>query len=97
MVFRAAGTKGTIEFIFKAGVNIGPGATSSLTLYKEGYPPTEVKADPGDAYGGEISYFAKCIEEDTEPFECLPEDCREVTAMLVGVIESIETGKSVKL
>lgn len=66
MHFRGLGTKATVEYIYKAGENIGAGATSTFVLYEEGKDVQNVACEEYDAYGREIEYFCECIESGAE-------------------------------
>jgi len=67
MRMRVLGTKGTLEFQYIAGENIGPESTSSLMWYKPGEKGVKVDVENYDAYGKEIEYFAECITAGKDP------------------------------
>jgi len=93
MYMRVLGTKGTVEFSFKAGVNIDAGAVSSLTVFLEGEGGGKpVEHETYDAYGKEIQYFADCIEQGTDPEMVTEESVLTVTKTLMKAKESLITG-----
>jgi len=78
MHMRALGTKGTLEYIFKAGENIGPDAKGSLVKYLPGKVAETLDVPQYDGYGKEIEYFVDCIERGVDT-----ETCNEPSVLLV--------------
>lgn len=69
MFFKAAGTKGTVEFYYKAGENISLRDSSSteIRIYQKGKKPVVKVPETYDAYVREIEYFLSCVEKGTQP------------------------------
>jgi len=93
MHFRGAGTKATVEFVYKAGENIGAGATTSFVLYEEGKEPQDIAFDEYDGYGREIEYFAQCIESGAETKEVTSESVLTVLASVIAAKKSLADNK----
>ena len=93
MRMRVLGTKGTLEFSYTAGENIGTESASSLMWYRPGEKGEKVKADHYDPYGKEIEYFAGCIvnEKDTETVS--EESVIQVLASILAAKESLSKGE----
>ncbi len=83
MRMRVLGTKGTLEFTFISGENIGPGSTSTLLMYKPDDGGKKVEVQGYDAYGREVQYFLDCIE-NYEPTKTVSED--SILTVLSSVI-----------
>ena len=93
MRMRVLGTKGTIEFYYAAGENIGPDSTSSLMLFKPGDGGRKIEAETYDAYGREVEYFIDCIENNKETEQVMEESILTVLASVIAAKESLKTGK----
>ena len=89
MHFRGSGTKATVEFLYKAGENIGAGAVTSFKLYVEGKEAQDVEFEEYDGYGKEVEYFAKCIEDGSETAWVTNESVLNVLASVVAAKESL--------
>ena len=92
MRMRVLGTKGTLEFQYTAGENIGPESASSLMLYSPGEKGGKVEVENYDPYGKEIEYFTSCIAlgKDTE---IVPESSvMQVLASILAAKESLIKG-----
>lgn len=89
MHFRALGTKATVEFIYKAGENIGAGAITTFFLYEEGKDPQDVEFDEYDAYGREIEYFAQCIESGAPTDKVTNESVISVLTSVIAAKQSL--------
>ena len=97
MYIRLLGDKGTIEFSYKAGVNIGAGAIASLKLFIEGQGASDIEFEPCDAYGAEVQYFADCVRDDKEPELVSEESVLTVLRSLIKAKESLNTGEVYEL
>ncbi len=86
MTCRLDGTKATLEFVFKAGVNLDAGAKTTLTLYREGEKPAEVEYETYDPFQNEIAYFADCMNNN-RPFDKMTNES------VLGVMRSIDAAK----
>ena len=93
MHFRALGTKATVEFIYKAGENIGAGATTSFVLYEEGKESQDITVDEYDGYGREIEYFAQCIESGAPTEKVTDESVLTVLASVIAAKKSLADNK----
>jgi myo-inositol 2-dehydrogenase/D-chiro-inositol 1-dehydrogenase len=49
-----------------------------------------------DAYTGELAHFVGCVRNETGP-ECTGEDARDALAIALAAIESVQTGRPVRL
>jgi predicted dehydrogenase len=87
MRMRVLGTKGTLEFTFISGENIGPQSTSSLVMYKPDDGGKKIEVDGYDAYGREIQYFLDCIEKN-KPTEIVSEES------ILTVLQSVIAAKA---
>jgi predicted dehydrogenase len=83
MRMRVLGTKGTLEFTFISGENIGPESTSSLIMYKPDDGGKKVEVKSYDAYGREIQYFLDCIAKGS-PTETVSQ--KSILTVLSSVI-----------
>jgi predicted dehydrogenase len=97
MGFRADGTKGTLEFSYKAGVNLDENAQTSLMLYREGKDPENVPMDNYDPFYKEIQYFVDCVAAGKDPEIVPPRNTREVLRTILSILKSIEKGTVIKL
>lgn len=93
MHFRGSGTKATVEFLYKAGENIGAGAVTSFKLYVEGEEAQDIEFDEYDGYGKEVEYFAQCIEDGSETDWVTNESVLTVLASVVAAKESLADNK----
>ncbi len=93
MHFRGSGTKATVEFIYKAGENIGAGATTSFVLYEEGKESQDIAVDEYDGYGREIEYFAQCIESGAPTQKVTDESVLTVLASVIAAKKSLADNK----
>lgn len=96
MHFRALGTKGTLEFLFKAGENIGPDSMGSLMRYLPGKGGEIVDVPKYDGYGREIEYFIDCLESGAETAICTQESVLLVLNSLLKAKESLLSGDRCK-
>lgn len=92
MHIRVLGTKGTVEYIFKAGENIGPDAKGELIKYLAGKPAETLDAPKYDAYGREIEYFIDCIERGVDTDICTEQSVLLVLNSLIKAKESLLGG-----
>ncbi len=93
MRMRMLGTKGTLEFVFISGENIGPKSTSSLLLYKPGDGGNHVGVKSCDAYGMEIRYFVDCVVRGIPTDTVSKESVLQVLKTVTAAKESLEDGK----
>ncbi|MDR2039467.1 MAG: Gfo/Idh/MocA family oxidoreductase [Bacteroidales bacterium] len=93
MRMRVLGTKGTLEFAFISGENIGPESTSSLMWYQQGKSGVKIKVENNDPYGREVQYFVNCIKNNEETAVVSEQSIMEVMASLMAAKESLVTGK----
>ena len=98
MHMRVLGTKGTVEFSYKAGVNIDAASCKvSLVLYLEGEGGKDLDYPKYDAYGQEVQYFADCIQNGTEPEMVSEQSVLTVLESILKAKESLATGKAYDL
>ena len=89
MRMRVLGTKGTLEFSYTAGENIGPGSASSLMWYRVGEKGKKVNVENYDPYGKEIEYFAGCIAADKDPEIVSEQSVMQVLATILDAKKSL--------
>ncbi len=98
MHMRVLGTKGTVEFLYKAGENIdAENSVSELILYKENDGGNRVAYESYDAYGKEIQYFADCIESGAPTGLVTEESIMQVLRAVIQAKESLHTGRVYEL
>jgi len=94
MHMRVLGTKGTLEFSYKAGENLdAENCKTSFLLYLPDEGGKEVTFDSYDAYGYEIKYFADCIRDGVEPEMVSEESILTVLNSILKAKESLYTGQ----
>ena len=93
MRMRVLGDKGTLEFQYIAGVNIGPESVSSLTWYRSGGKSEQVTVDNCDPYGKEIEYFARCIVSGEDTDTVSEQSVMQVLASVLAAKESLAKGE----
>jgi predicted dehydrogenase len=93
MRFRVLATKGTLEYTYISGENIGPESTSSLMWYQQGAKGIQLQVEQEDPYGKEIQYFVDCIQKNEDTVKVSEQSVTDVTATLVAAKESLNTGK----
>jgi predicted dehydrogenase len=93
MRMRVLGTKGTLEFTFISGENIGPESTSSLLMYKPDDGGKKVEVEGYDAYGREIQYFLNCIEKNEPTDAVSKESILTVLSSVIAAKTSLADGR----
>ena len=93
MRLRVLGTKGTLEFQYTAGENIGPESASSLIWYRSGEKGEKVKVENYDPYGKEIEYFVRCIAAGKEPEIVSERSVINVLKSILAAKESLKKGE----
>jgi predicted dehydrogenase len=93
MRMRVLGTRGTLEFTYTAGENIGPGSASALMWYRPGEKGQKVEAGDYDPYGKEIEYFAECITSGKDPEIVSELSVMQVLASILAAKESLVKGE----
>ncbi len=93
MRMRVLGTKGTLEFAYIAGENIGPESTSSLVYYCPGRKGEKVEVENYNPYGKEIEYFVQCIAAGKDPEIVSKQSVIEVLASIIAAKESLTKGE----
>ena len=89
MRMRVLGTKGTLEFQYIAGENIGPESASSLMWYRPNEKPEKVEVDNYDPYGKEIEYFAQCILAGKDPETVSEQSVMQVLNSILNAKEAL--------
>ena len=97
MRMRVLGTKGTLEFHYSAGENIGPESAASLLWYRSGKPCEKVAIENYDPYGKEIEYFARCIADGKETETVSERSVMQVMRSLEAAKESLTSARLVVL
>ncbi len=97
MRMRVLGTKGTLEFTFISGENIGPESTSSLLMYKPNDGGKRVDVESYDAYGMEVRYFVDCIVRGVPTDNVSRESILDVLETVTAAKKSLEDGKVYEL
>ena len=99
MFFKAAGTKGTVEFTYRAGYNIGErdASTSELRLYQQNRQPVIRKLEQHDPYARQLQYFLSCVEAGEQPARVPHHENLEVIKAIAAIRESADTGKILSL
>jgi len=93
MRMRVLGTKGTLEFHYSAGENIGAGSTSSLLKYLPGEKAEKVEVENYDPYGKEVEYFAQCIATAKDPETVSEQSVMQVLASIIAAKKSLTEGE----
>jgi len=93
MRMRVLGTRGTLEFTFISGENIGPDSTSSLVMYKPDDGGKKVDVKEYDAYGREIQYFLDCIESGKPTDAVSKESILTVLSSVIAAKASLADGQ----
>jgi len=95
MMLRMRGTKGTAEFILRAGGNLETrgGAQTELMFYPERGKPTTPKFKRADAYQEEVAYFVDCVKRGRQPKIATGADARLALKVALTAAESAKTGK----
>jgi len=94
MHMRVLGTKGTLEFSYKAGENLdADNCKTSFLLYLPDEGGKEVEFDSYDAYGFEIKYFADCVRDGRDPEMVSEESILTVLNSILKAKESLYTGE----
>jgi len=93
MRIRVLGTKGTLEFSWIAGFNIGTESTSSFFWYRPGKEVEKVKVDSYDGYGKEIEYFVQCIIDGKDTEIVSEQSIMQVLATIISAKESLTKGE----
>ncbi len=98
MGLRVLGDKGALEFLFRASLNLEEREKAkkdlALITAKEA---TELKAEDKDGYQAELEYFVKCLKSGRQPKTITLEDARLALEVGLACIESVKTGKPVKI
>jgi len=97
MRMRVLGTKGTLEFQYIAGENIGPDSASSLLMYRPGEKVVKVVAENYDPYGKEIEYFAECIVNNKDPEIVSERSVMQVLTSIITAKKSLIEGTEQKI
>jgi predicted dehydrogenase len=99
MFFKAAGTKGTVEFYYKAGYNIGErdASSSELRIFRNNMEPVIMKIEQHDPYEDQFRYFLTCVEEGKQPERIPHHENLDVIQALVALRESADTGLIIHL
>ncbi|MDR1667009.1 MAG: Gfo/Idh/MocA family oxidoreductase [Bacteroidales bacterium] len=93
MRFRLLATKGTVEYTFVSGENIGPDSASSLMWYPKEGKSVRIDVPQEDPYGREVRYFADCILNGEETAAVSEQSVLDVTATVTLARESLHSGK----
>jgi len=94
MRMRVLGTKGTLEFQYTAGENIGPESASSLIWYRPGEKGKKMEVENYDPYGKEIEYFIQCIAAGKDPETVSEQNVMQVLASILAAKESLIRGEA---
>ena len=87
---RAAGTKATVEFIYKAGESIYTDAETSFVLYEPGKAPQHIETGTYDPYGREVAYFCECIAQGRPTDIVTNESVLSVLASMLAAKKSMK-------
>jgi len=94
MHMRVLGTKGTLEFSYKAGENLDAANNqTSFLLYLPDEGSKDIEFESYDAYGCEIKYFADCIRDGVDPEKVSAESILTVLNTILKAKESLYTGQ----
>jgi predicted dehydrogenase len=93
MKFRVLGTKGTVEYTFISGENIGPESASSLMWYRNGEKALNLKVENEDPYGKEVQYFIDCILSGENTGKVSEQSIMDVLASIIAAKDSLLTGE----
>lgn len=92
MLLRVICEEGTVEFAFRAGVNIEArdGVENPVVIYRKDGTTIYPEVSQEDAYKAEIAYFVDCIYKGKKPETCTPQDARLALEITLAARESIE-------
>jgi len=93
MRMRVLGTKGTLEFQYIAGENIGPESVASLLHYRPNEKVIKVEVGNYDPYGKEIEYFMQCIASNKETDIISEKDVIQTLTSILAAKESLSKGE----
>ena len=94
MYMRVLGTKGTVEFSYKAGENLdAENNDTSFLLYLPGEGGKDVEFKSYDAYGFEIQHLADCVQNGTDVELVTEESVMASLTTILKAKESLLTGK----
>jgi len=94
MHMRVLGTKGTVEFSYKAGENIDSESCQTyFLLYDPEEGIKEVDFKKYNTFGCEVQYFADCIRDDVDVDLVSEESVLTVLNSILKAKESLYTGK----
>ena len=93
MRMRVLGTKGTLEFSYSAGENIGPESTTSLIWYRSGEKGEKLEVENYDGYGKEIEHFAECISAGKDSEIVTEQSVMQVLTSVLAAKESLSKGE----
>jgi predicted dehydrogenase len=93
MRMRVLGTRGTLEFSYTAGENIGGDNNSVLTWYRAGEKSETIAVKNDDPYGKEIEYFAQCILDGRDTETVTEQSVMQVLASILAAKESLTKGE----
>jgi predicted dehydrogenase len=93
MRMRVLGSKGTLEFSYIAGENIGPESVSSLIWYRSGEKGEKIEVENYDPYGKEIEYFIQCIIAGKDPETVSEQSVMQVLNSVVAAKDSLIKGE----
>ena len=93
MRMRVLGTKGTLEFSYSAGENIGPESTTSLIWYRSGEKGEKLEVENYDGYGKEIEHFAECISAGKDSEIVTEQSVMQVLTSVLAAKESLTKGE----
>ncbi|HHY98599.1 MAG TPA: Gfo/Idh/MocA family oxidoreductase [Firmicutes bacterium] len=94
MALRAVCEEGTVEFTFRAGVNIEARdkVENPVVVYKRDGTIAYPEVGREDAYKAEIEYFVNCVNEGRKPEMSTPRDARQSLEIALAAIESAGRG-----
>lgn len=98
-MLRMVGEHRTVEYDMSAGVNIESLSTarSSVILYENGKKPMKLNPAVSTNFEAELSYFASCVANRTEPAKIRPEEARYTLRVLLAIEESLEKRRLISL
>ena len=99
MSLKVAGTKATVEFVYRAGYSIGDrdSIDARLSVYRPGREPEVTVPELYDPYEKQLAYFVSCLEEGKQPARVPHAENLEVIEAVCAIRESVETNQIIHL
>jgi len=99
MGLRIQGTKGTLDFLFRAGANVENRAEAQkdFVLFLEDGTAKTLTAEGIDGYAAEVAYFVECVKKNRPVDRGTPEEGRLALEVGLACARSAKEGRVIKL